>query len=237
MPLIFRREKTPTIPEAIPARTVSVPALDVPIFSRVSNTFLQCRIRIVPSSLQRARLLESKDTSYDELLDAMRIVSTHGGTLSHADTNSFLASFGSNAQQLPAQVAALLATHAGIALREHFEYVNLRRANHNLPEVHVGIGIASGMTIQAINHEQEPDQSTEFADTVKVAEKLQEYTFVLPKGGILIHDSTYKNLESVLGQFCFGRSGPAQFPWSASESTIYEITGRHGSITPQQSEG
>lgn len=208
----------------------TIPLVDIPIYTRKSNTFLQCRIRIVASSLQKNRLLQSKDASYDALLDAMRIVSAHGGTLSHADTDSFLAYFGQNQEYLPSRVAALLATHAGTALREHFEYVNLRRANQNLPEVHVGIGIASGMFIHAINQAKEYKTSIAFEETVKTAEKLQEYSFVLPKGGMLISDTTFENLESVRGQFYIGRSGPARFPWSASESMIYEVTGRNVAI-------
>jgi hypothetical protein len=230
LPAIFRREKIPAMPEATPTAAAPTAAINLPIYSRVSNTFLQCRIRFVTSSSPRPWTPESKDISYDALLDAMRIVSSHGGNLFHADTDSFLASFGRNAERLPSQVAALLATHAGIALREHFEYVNLRRADESLPSIHVGIGIASGIVTQSIDLVQEPDPGVEFAEAVKVAEKLQEYTFVLPKGGILIHDSTYQNLQAVLGQFCFGKSGPARFPWSVADDTIYEITGRNHTI-------
>ncbi|HEY42784.1 MAG TPA: ABC transporter permease subunit [Anaerolineae bacterium] len=158
--------------------------------------------------------------------DAIPIISQYGGLVSHIDGSSMVASFGIAPQRLPPQVSALLATHAGLELVDFASELNKSRSRQGLPKLKVSVGIATGLVRGQEEREKGEKPYSFRGNTVRTAQRLQQFTITLKAGGLLISEETYNFLKKVLDQFSFGRKGPAEFPWESEPKIVYEVLGR-----------
>jgi peptide/nickel transport system permease protein len=212
--------------------TVSAP-------SSVETTFQLQPGRIVHATLLFAELHDiyppvasfQNDTAFKSpgksFRDAIPIISQYGGLVSSIDGSSMVASFGIAPQRLPPQVSALLATHAGLELVDFTSELNKSRSRQGLPELKVSVGIATGLVRGQEEREKGEKPYSFRGNTVRTAQRLQQFTITLKAGGVLISEETYNFLMKVLDQFSFGRQGPAELPWESEPKMVYEVVGRN----------
>lgn len=177
-----------------------------------------------------AKLPPNTDDSVHE--QGKRILLEHGGVLDTAKETVLVACFGISPHRSPPQVSALLATHAGLSLRDALSAINPDRAAVGLAVLSIDIGIATGdVTTSPPPPEHQHDQGVRFGeqmtvmgDLLRAAERLQSYG--PHSGGVLISERTYLALGPALHQFVFGRSGPVRLPGESREPLVYEVLGR-----------
>jgi MFS family permease len=209
---------TPTVPQAAEAATLPT------IGSSEVATVLYAAL---PSGTDRA--LHER---------ARQVLRDHGGVLDTSRESVLIACFGVSPYRSPPQVSALLATHAGLALKELAGAIDPDPASGDLvrPTIHIGIA-TGGLTISRVfpGLQRDPggiagEEVTVAGELLRAAERLQ--TYAPHSEGVLISERTYQALGPALHQFIFGRSGPVRLPEAAGASRAYEVLGRAQPLSP-----
>ncbi len=192
----------------------------------VKATILLAKLHIVHLPSQNPSSEGISGVADKPLRDAIPIVSQHGGLVSQINNSSLVASFGISPQRLPSRVSAFLATHAGLAISDYVAKINKSRSAHGLPALNLSIGIAAGYVTAQERIRPGDGTSTYVGNVMKTAKRLQQFTFSVNSGGILISEDVYHNLSGTRTHFTFGRQGLANFPWEKKKKMVYEVGGR-----------
>ncbi|HKZ54772.1 MAG TPA: adenylate/guanylate cyclase domain-containing protein [Anaerolineales bacterium] len=163
----------------------------------------------------------------------MPIVAQHGGVLSKFDGDSLMAFFGVLPKREPPQMSSLQATHAAMEILAWARSLNARRAAQGLPALDIGVGIASGPLIAGGLGQKDYLRFTVIGPTVNIARRVQEVSWELGRGGLLITQETYDYLAGAQRQFEFGRYGRTQLRSPDREITVYEVRSRKARLVEQ----
>jgi MFS family permease len=169
------------------------------------------------------------------LSEAARILRRHGALTSGEDGGVICACFGLAPRRTPAQVSALLATHAGL------ELLDQRRrgdAQHASAMVTLGVGIATGEIrsyARGLARALASSGSLEewagwLGGPLEQARRLQQLTGAIGSRGVLINEDAYRSLTAALGQFTFGPSGPVKYPGFDQPGLAYTVLARSGPL-------
>jgi adenylate cyclase len=172
---------------------------------------------------QPREVLKTLHEYYDALIP---ILAQHGGVVSKFDGESLTAFFGILPRTLPAQVSALQAVHAAMAMLETVTALGEARAEQGMRALDMGIGVSTGPVVAGGVGSKERMHYAVLGDTVSTALRIQQAARELTSGGLLISEDTERYLGSARGQFDFGRTGVAQLRGKRRQVTVYEVRGR-----------
>ena len=158
------------------------------------------------------------------------ILEAHGGILMMISGDRVLAHFGVLPKQLPIQVSALQATHAGMEALNFLYRLNERRTAAGLNALDLGIGVASGWAIAGGVGDSDYLRYTVVGETVRAAERIMEATRNIGGSVVLISETVHENLSGGRSDFKFGRFGKASIPDEGKEFGIYEVAGRSSQL-------
>jgi class 3 adenylate cyclase/HAMP domain-containing protein len=151
----------------------------------------------------------------------------HGGSVVKAEGNSVLAIFGLIPRPLPAAVGALQATHAALEIIEAVQSMNRSRFGRGMPEIGVGVGVASGRMVAGVVREGNRQHYAVVGEALDIAVHIESITESGSSAGLVVSDATYRFLKPASRQFQFGRQGTAGPLGEAGKVGVYEIKGRN----------
>ena len=158
------------------------------------------------------------------------IIEAHGGILMTISGEHVLAHFGVLPRQLPNQVSALQATHAGMEALDFLYRLNERRTAAGMHALDLGIGVASGRAIAGGVGDSDYLRYTVVGETVGSAERIMEATRNIGGSVVLISETVHEYLSGGRSDFKFGRFGKASILDAGKEIGIYEVVGRSSQL-------
>ncbi|NIS79794.1 MAG: HAMP domain-containing protein [Anaerolineales bacterium] len=156
----------------------------------------------------------------------VNVIDLHGGVLHKFDGMSLTAIFGVLPRNLPPQVSALQATHAGFEMLDVLTTMNRQGMSEGSSAVEMGIGISTGMVVTGGLTTEDQMHYTVIGDAVRTAEAIQRITREPSSANLLISEDTYRYLEKVRSQFEFGREGRAKVDEGEEVVGVHEIRDR-----------
>lgn len=173
-----------------------------------------------PSELMRT--LNEYYTSLSE------IVHQHGGVVHRFDGTSLTAIFGILPRNLPPQVSALQATHAGLEMLAAVRAMQMTVDIGSEPMWDIGVGLSTGTVLSGGLATEEQMHYTVIGDAIVIAETIQNIT--QDSASIVIDQQTYRYLKSVRSQFTFGREGRVTVEKLGKEVKVYQVSDRNSRL-------
>jgi adenylate cyclase len=160
-----------------------------------------------------AETIELLNTYYTLMFEA---ISGQGGVVNQMIGDGLMAIFGA---PLPLPNHAEQAVLAALEMMEMIALFNLDRSASGLPEIQIGIGIATGQVIAGYTGTHRRATYTCVGDTVNLAARLEAYTKVVGMP-ILTEECTRTSLKASIQVV---ELGPAQFKGKALSINTYSI--------------
>lgn len=152
------------------------------------------------------------------------IVHQHGGIVHRFDGSSLTAIFGILPRNLPPQVSALQATHAGFEMLAAVRAIQITADIGSEPMWDIGVALSTGMMLSGGVATEEQMHYTVIGDAMEIAETIHSVT--RNTASIVIDRQTYRYLKSVRSQFEFGWEGQVRVEKLGKEIKVYEVSDR-----------
>ncbi len=170
-----------------------------------------------------SELMRSLNEYYASLSE---IVHQHGGVVHTFDGRSLIAIFGILPRNLPPQVSALQATHAGFEMLAAVRAIQITADMDSPPTWDIGVGLSTGTVLSGGLVTEDQMHYTVIGEALQIAESIQRITRASPSGRLVIDQQTYRYLKSVRSQFEFGREVQVQIEELGKEVKVYEVSDR-----------
>jgi class 3 adenylate cyclase len=154
------------------------------------------------------------------------IVHQHGGVVHAFDGRSLTAIFGILPRNLPPQVSALQAIHAGFEMLSAVRAIQITADMDSPPTWDIGVGLSTGTVLSGGLVTEDQMHYTVIGDALQIAEAIQRITRASASTRLVIDQQTYRYLRSVRSQFEFGREGQVQVEELGKEVKVYEVSDR-----------
>jgi class 3 adenylate cyclase len=170
-----------------------------------------------------AELMRTLNEYYASLSE---IVHQHGGVVHRFDGRSLTAIFGILPRNLPPQVSALQATHAGFEMLNAVRAIQITADVDSAPTWDIGVGLSTGTVLSGGLATEDQMHYTVIGDAIAIAESIQRNTRDSTGMKLVIDQQTYRYLKSVRSQFEFGREGQVQIQELGRDVKVYEVSDR-----------
>jgi len=154
------------------------------------------------------------------------IVHQHGGVVHRFDGRSLTAIFGILPRNLPPQVSALQATHAGFEMLNAVRAIQITADIDSAPTWDIGVGLSTGTVLSGGLATEDQMHYTVIGDAIAIAESIQRITRDSTGIKLVIDQQTYRYLKSVRSQFAFGWEEQVQIEELGRDVKVYEVSDR-----------
>jgi adenylate cyclase len=170
-----------------------------------------------------SELMRMLNEYYASLSD---IVDQHGGVVHRFDGKSLLAIFGILPRNLPSQVSALQATHAGFEMLAAVRAIQITADIGSEPMWDIGVGLSTGTVLSGGLATEQQMHYTVIGDAITIAERIQHITRESESTKLVIDQGTYHFLKSVRSQFEFARQRQVHIEELGLDVKVYEVSDR-----------
>ncbi len=154
------------------------------------------------------------------------IVHQHGGVVHRFDGRSLTAIFGILPRNLPPQVSALQATHAGFEMLNAVRAIQITADMDSALTWDIGVGLSTGTVLSGGLATEDQMHYTVIGDAIAIAESIQRITRDSAGTKLVIDQQTHRYLKSVRSQFAFGREEKVQIEELGRDVEVYEVSDR-----------
>lgn len=154
------------------------------------------------------------------------LIAHHGGVVYRFEAEQAIALFGLLPRPTPAPVGALQATHAACELLDLVAKLNLRRVEADLPEMQVGVAVATGDVVAGGLGTRDRVQYTVIGEAMDSAGQIERILREAGSDGVMLNGEAHHALGGARSHFTFGRFGEARVPGRSAPLGIHEVTGR-----------